>query len=203
MDLLRAIRRSLTAVVILFCLGILLLILRQRNVVGDWAGVLAIVLTVFAVIVLWISVYRATIKRSPNPKFRAATREFFAYRILRYIMIALIFFPAGLLFLGPITYEKELAQGLLTTSSVLVALSGALLGIARFSVAKKPPWDILAGRFKIDLILSLLSGFATMFLVLFWYARATSGFLEWAGYSFSIQLACIVVFLFFPKYYLK
>ena len=201
MEFLRASWRYLVAWAAITGLGVSLGIFGQRYFSGNWVGILSLVIIMIGLIVMSIGGAIVTIKKFP--RFKAATLEWYAYRVVSLIVIFPIGYAAGLLFRGPITYEKELAQGLLTTSSVLVALSGVLLGIARFSVAKKPPWDMLARRFKIDLILSLFSGFVTMFLVLFWYAKATSGFLEWAGYSFFIQLACVVIFLFFPKYYTK
>jgi len=193
--------RPLIAVAVLFCLGILLLVLRERHIVGDWANVLSIALIAFACILMMVSGTIVTIRKFP--KYKDATIELNLQRIVQFIIVIPLGYATGKLLSGPIAYEKEFAQGLLTASSVLMALTGALLGIARFSATKETPTELVVSRFKMSLILSLFSGLTSIFLILFWYAKATFGFLEWACYTFCFQLGFILIFLFFPKYYLK
>ena len=107
-----------------------------------------------------------------------------------------------LLFTGPVIYERELAQGILTCSSVLFALSSVLLGIARFSTSKNELEDLSADLVKAVLFFSLAAGLVCMFLVLFWYAKGDLGLLKWSCLSFFTQVGYVLTFLCFPKYYL-
>jgi len=198
MELFRASWRYQVAAAVLFGLGIALLIFGQRYFAGSWVVILSIVMFAIALIVMLIGGAITMIRKFPE--YKSAIVEQYAYRIIG-VMIMPLGYVGSLLFKGPIAYEKELAQGVLTASSVLMALSGVLLGIARFPATKQGPQEIVSGLFKLALISSLFSGFATMFLVLFWYAKATSGFLEWAGCAFVVQLGYLLLFLLFPKYY--
>jgi glucose uptake protein GlcU len=200
MEFLRASWRYLVASVVLFGLGISLTIFGQRYFTGNWVNILSLIIIMIALIVVLIGGAITTIRKFPQ--FKATTVERYTYRIIGVMIMPLGYF-CGELFNGPIVYEKELAQGFLTASSVLMALSGVLLTIARFPKTKPGPQDIMSGLFKVTLIFSLLAGFVTIFLVFFWYAKATSSFLEWAGFSFFVQLGYVLLFLFFPKYYLR
>ena len=200
MEFLRASWKYLVASAVLIGLGISLPIFGQRYFSGSWVGILSLVIIMIGLIVMSIGGAIVTIRKFPQ--FKSAIVERYAYRIIG-VMIMPLGYVCSLLFNGPIAYEKELAQGILTASSVLMALSGVLLTIARFPKTKPGPQDIMYRLFRGTLIFSLLAGFVAMFLVLFWYAKATSGFLEWAGFSFFVQLGYVLLFLFFPKYYTK
>ena len=180
---------------------IIVLILKARNITGDWVDVLFLVLTAFALI--GVSVYTARDIIKKFPKHKDATIEWHVARIVQFLVVLLLGYAAGKLFSGPIAYEKEFAQGVLTASSVLMALTGVLLGIFRLPTAKKPLEDLVVSRFRLNLILSLFSGLASIFLILAWYAKANFSFLQWAFYPFCLQLCFVLAFLFFPKYYLK
>jgi len=193
--------RYIIAFTVLICLGILLLILRGKNILGDWADVLFMVVMAFSLILITVSAAIFAIRKFPQHK--DATIEWRTSRIVQLLIVFPLGYAVGKLFSGSIAYEKEFAQGLLTASSVLMALTGVLLGIARFSAAKETPEDLVATRFRMNLILSLFSGLASIFLILAWYAKANFGFLQWACYSFCVQLGFVLIFLFFPKYYLK
>lgn len=200
MEFLRASWRYLVASVLLYGIGISLLIFGQRYLDGSWVGILSVIIIIIGTIVILIGGAITTIRKFPQ--FKSATIEKYAYTLIS-VMIMPLGYVCGLLFNGPIAYEKELAQGVLTASSVLMALSGVLLTIARFPRTKPGPQDIVTGLFKGTLTLSLFAGFASMFLVLFWFAKAKSGFLEWAGFTFFVQLGYVLLFLFFPKYYTR
>jgi hypothetical protein len=200
MEFLRAFWRYWVASAVIFGLGISLNILGHRYFSGSWVDILSLVIIMIGLIVPSIGYAIVTIRKFP--RFKSITVEHYTYSIIGVMMMPLGY-VFSTLFNGPIAYEKELAQGFLTASSVLMALSGVLLTIARFPKTKTGPQDMMSMMFKGTLILSLLAGFVTIFLVFFWYAKATSNFLEWAGFSFFVQLGYVLLFLFFPKYYLR
>lgn len=161
-----------------------------------WVLVLGWGFTILSFVVVPIAMMRAF----PQNKM---AKEFSVFQILKLLVPFMLGIILFLLLRGPIAHEKELAGGILTASSIVLALSGVLLGIARFSAVKKTPEEILAGTFKLVLIFSVIAGLITIFLSLFWYAKGTSGFLEWAAVAFGTQLGYVLIFLFFPKYYLR
>ena len=130
-------------------------------------------------------------------------RQFIAVRVLGFVIPFPIGLALGWLLLAPLVHEKDFVQGIFTASSVLIGLSGVLLGIVRFPRYANIAEKLLAGTFKAMLILSLVFGLLTIFLSLSWYAKAGFDFLRYAVMSFGCQLGYILVFLFFPKYYLR
>jgi c-di-AMP phosphodiesterase-like protein len=192
--------RYLIVFVVLTIIGILLLTIYQEENNSGWIKPLSVIILLFALFILNLGLRAALIKQFPKSK--QFTSERFNYRFVQ-LLVAPIGFMLGMLFSGTIVYEKEFAEGILTASSVLMALSGVLLTIARFPRTKSELQNINNSIIRSTLLLSLFAGFACMFLVLFWFAKVESSFLEWAGLTFFIQFGYVILFLFFPKYYIK
>jgi len=137
------------------------------------------------------------------PEAKATTAEQLIDKLLSQIIAFSLGGIVAFFFKGTLVYEKELVQSILTVSSVL-GLASVLLGIARFSEYKNDRFSFLiVGVLKSRLIGSLFFGVAAMFLSLFWYAKNIDSLVFWAMFCLCVQLAQVLVFLFFPKYYIK
>jgi hypothetical protein len=130
-------------------------------------------------------------------------RQYITLKVLSYVIPFTLGLVFGWLLKTPLKHETDFIQGILTASSVLVGLSGVLLGIVRFPRPGNIAEEIVVGAFKVMLILSLLLGILTILLSLSWYAKGNSALLQGAVISFGSQLGYLLVFLLFPKYYLR
>jgi hypothetical protein len=202
MDFIRFNWRYWIAALIFLCLSLSLMIFPECfvNFIGQWINILSFGFAALAIIIISAGGSIFFIKK--YPKLRGI-KELAIYRVVNHVVPLLLGYVFAHLIHEPIIYEKELAQGIMTSSSILLALSGVFLSIGRFSAKKKSIEEIMAGVFKTYLILSVVVGFITILLVLFWYSKASFSYLWWAIFTFGIQLGYILVFLLFPKYYLK
>jgi hypothetical protein len=126
-----------------------------------------------------------------------------AIKVLGFVIPFIIGWFLAWLIEKPPVHETDFVQGILTASSLLVGLSGVLLGIVRFPQHANIADKILVGTLKAMLILSLVLGMLTILFSLSWYAKGTSALLRCAVMSFGSQLGYVLMFLLFPKYYLK
>lgn len=167
------------------------------NFISGWGQISFLILIFSGSAIIVIGGAVAGFKRFP--KFKKDIREYALYRIIGSAVPWVLGYLVAELLKGEIVYEKELVQGIFTGSSVVLALSGVLLGIARFSPKEKTPEEILTSIFKLHLILSVIAGLVTIFVLLFWYAKGDSKFLFWATFTFSVQLGYVLTFIFFPS----
>jgi len=199
MNLLKLFWKYLVVFLLLSSIGFVILFWQKENH-GIWIRVLSWFLMLVALFILNIGGAMVAIKQ--YPKFKSYTIEHYTFRSIRLFTIPLGYI-FGMLFSGQIQHEMELAQGFLTASSILTALCGVLLTIARFPKGKNSPQEINNSLIRSSLVFSLFAGFVCILFVLFWFAQSKSWLLEWAAMAFLIQFGNIFVFLFFPKYYLK
>jgi len=207
--LLRAMWKYLLLSAICICLAILLEVGKAHSwphllagfYAGPWLDILFIALVISNFVFISVGAVAVGIKEFPEHK--SAHIEHGRRMIISMVVTIVLGYSISKLFTTPIVYEKEFAEGIITASSVVTALSGALLAIARFPATKPSLGHMLASSFKLNLIVSLIAGPVTLFLILFWYAKATPSLLQWAVFSFAYQLLNVLIFLFFPKYYLK
>ena len=136
------------------------------------------------------------------PKHTSTIARYTVYLSLSTIIPLGLGYLMSLLFKGPITHEKELVQGILTVSSILLALNGVMLRLAKFPEDNETPEGLIAGCFRANLVFSLLAGLVTIFLALAWFANGTPNLIQWATFGLFVQLGCLLVFLLFPRYYL-
>jgi hypothetical protein len=191
------------------CLVLLLILGRENSwprwlggfYASPWLDILFVALVISGLVLIRVGAVSVGIKKFPE--YKRAHIENGRRMIIGTVVSAVLGFSISKLFSTPMVYEKEFAEGIMTASSVVIALSGALLAIARFPTTKPTVEDIVASSFKVSLIVSLIAGLVTLFLILFWYAKATPSLLQWAVFPFAFQLLSVMVFLFFPKYYLK
>jgi hypothetical protein len=208
-DLLRAMWKYLLLSAICICLAILLILGKVNSWPHLFAGFYAspwldvLILALFFSNVVFISVGTVAVGIKKFPEHKGAHIEHGSRRIIGIAVSIVLGYSVSKLFSTPMVYEKEFAEGIMTASSVVIALSGALLAIAKFPATELSVEDIVASSFKLNLIVSLIAGLVTLFLILFWYAKATPSLLQWAVFSFAIELGNVMIFLFFPKYYLK
>jgi small-conductance mechanosensitive channel len=168
---------------------------------SPWLDVLFVALLISNFTFLSVGTVTVAIKRFP--KYRSGYIEQGRMMIIGTAASVLLGYSISKLLSTPIVYEKEFASGIMTASSVVIALSAALFAIAKFPATERGVEDYLANPFKISLIVSLIAGLVTLFLTLFWYAKDIPSLLQWALFSFAYQLLSVMVFLFFPKYYAK
>jgi uncharacterized membrane protein len=208
-DFLRAMRKYLLLSAICFCLVILLALGKENSwphllagfYESPWLEVLIIALVISSFVFISVGGVAMGIKKFPEHK--SAHIEHGRRMVIGMAVSMVLGYSISKLFSTPMVYEKEFAEGIMTASSVVTALSAALLAIAKFPATERSVEDILASSFKFNLIVSLIAGLVTLFLILFWYAQATPSLLQWAVFSFTVALLNVIVFLFFPKYYPK
>jgi uncharacterized membrane protein len=175
-DFLRAMRKYLLLSAICFCLVILLALGKENSwphllagfYESPWLEVLIIALVISSFVFISVGGVAMGIKKFPEHK--SAHIEHGRRMVIGMAVSMVLGYSISKLFSTPMVYEKEFAEGIMTASSVVTALSAALLAIAKFPATERRVEDILASSFKFNLIVSLLN---------------------------------VIVFLFFPKYYLK
>jgi hypothetical protein len=168
--------------------------------VGDRAHILVplFILTAFVTFLIGTSV--AMIRKFPKVK---SVKECVIFRGLNSIIPCVIGFGIAYLLSDPIAFPNEYAMGIIIISGLLLALSSVFLSIAKFSAKKETPEVLLDDTLKRYLIMSFLFGIIAIVLVLFWYAKGNFDLLWWATCFLGFQLGFVLIFLFFPKYYVR
>jgi hypothetical protein len=157
-------------------------------------------LLALALITPWITVGILAAKR--YPRLFPAVRKHVLFRSLGTIVPLVLGYIVSQVFKSPIVYEKELTQGILTASSILLALNGVMLRLAKFPDEDRIVEAITAWQLRVNLLLSLLAGLITIFLALAWFAHGTPNLIEWATFGLFVQLGYLLIFLLLPRYYL-